>query len=228
MGSIGSDIAVESADVVLVRDDPLDVVTAVRLSRSAIRNIKENLFWALFYNSLCIPLAAGVLYVPFDIGLNPMIGAAAMSVSSIFVVLNALRLKFFKPTHAADECADGACATRVSAGNDVCKEGECGDAARKDKDDGTVSPAGEDNAINDDKRSETNMKTYVLSIEGMMCSHCTGRVEKALKGVGGVADVTVSLEEKNAVVRAEDGVSADALKAAVEAQDYPVTAVAEK
>lgn len=72
------------------------------------------------------------------------------------------------------------------------------------------------------------MKTYVLSIEGMMCSHCTGRVEKALKGVGGVADVTISLEEKNAVVRAEDGVSADALKAAVEAQDYPVTAVAER
>ena len=157
-----------------------------------------------------------------------MIGAAAMSVSSIFVVLNALRLKFFKPTHAADECADGACATRVRTGGDAREEGERGGAARKDKDDDTVSPAGEDNAINDDKRSETNMKTYVLSIEGMMCSHCTGRVEKALKGVGGVADVTVSLEEKNAVVRAEDGVSADALKAAVEAQDYPVTAVAEK
>lgn len=224
----GSDIAVESADVVLIRDDPLDVVTAVRLSRSAIRNIKENLFWALFYNSLCIPLAAGVLYVPFDIGLNPMIGAAAMSVSSIFVVLNALRLKFFKPTHAADECAGGACATRVSTGADARDGGERGGAARKDKDDDTVSPAGEDDAINDDKRSETNMKTYVLSIEGMMCSHCTGRVEKALKGVGGVADVTVSLEEKNAVVRAEDGVSADALKAAVEAQDYPVTAVAER
>lgn len=90
----GSDIAVESADVVLVKNDPLDVVTAIRLSRSTMRNIRENLFWALFYNSLCIPLAAGVFYVPFGVRLTPMIGAAAMSVSSIFVVCNALRLKF--------------------------------------------------------------------------------------------------------------------------------------
>ncbi len=211
----GSDIAVESADVVLVKDDPLDVVTAVRLSRAAIRNIKENLFWALFYNTLCIPLAAGVLYVPFGVRLSPMIGAAAMSVSSIFVVLNALRLKFFKPTMAKDACAAGACS--VAGG---------GDESRNENAE-AISPEAEI-AINDVKRSETHMKTYVLSIEGMMCSHCTGRVEKALKGVDGVESVEVSLEEKNAVVRAAESVDAAALKAAVEAQDYPVTAVAER
>ena len=211
----GSDIAVESADVVLVKDDPLDVVTAVRLSRAAIRNIKENLFWALFYNTLCIPLAAGVLYVPFGVRLSPMIGAAAMSVSSIFVVLNALRLKFFKPTRAKDACAAGTCS--VAGG---------GDESRNENAE-AISPEAE-RAINDVKRSETHMKTYVLSIEGMMCSHCTGRVEKALKGVDGVESVEVSLEEKNAVVRAAESVDAAALKAAVEAQDYPVTAVAER
>ena len=91
--------------MVLVKSDLLDVVTAVRLGRRTLRNIKENLFWALIYNSLCIPLAAGVLFVPFGIGLSPMIGSAAMSVSSLFVVLNALRLKLFKPTRAENECA---------------------------------------------------------------------------------------------------------------------------
>lgn len=211
----GSDIAVESADVVLVKNDPLDVVTAIRLSRSTMRNIRENLFWALFYNSLCIPLAAGVLYVPFGVRLTPMIGAAAMSVSSIFVVCNALRLKFFRPTRAKSECADGACTIAGKA--DGVADGGISDEISSDA----------ENAINDVKRSENNMKTYVLSIEGMMCSHCTGRVSKALSGVDGVKNVEVSLEEKNAVVTADESVTADALKAAVEAQDYPVTEVRE-
>lgn len=211
----GSDIAVESADVVLVKNDPLDVVTAIRLSRSTMRNIRENLFWALFYNSLCIPLAAGVLYVPFGVRLTPMIGAAAMSVSSIFVVCNALRLKFFRPTRAKSECADGACTIAGKA--DGVADGGISDEISSD----------EENAINDVKRSESNMKTYVLSIEGMMCSHCTDRVGKALSGVDGVKNVEVSLEEKNAVVTADESVTADALKAAVEAQDYPVTEVRE-
>ena len=221
----GSDIAVESADVVLIKDDPLDVVTAVRLSRATIRNIKQNLFWALFYNALCIPVAAGVLYVPLDFRLSPMIGAAAMSVSSIFVVTNALRLRLFKATRAEDACADGACA--VGAGSGAAPEGN-------EPSDGASAPLSEESekeremTENTLQRSETNMKTYVLSIEGMMCSHCTGRVEKALRAVAGVADVAVSLEQKNAVVSADESVTADALKAAVEAQDYPVTAVAEK
>ena len=144
-----------------------------------------------------------------------MIGAAAMSVSSIFVVCNALRLKFFRPTRAKSECADGACAIADKAD---------GTAARGISDE--ISSDAE-NAINDVKRSENNMKTYVLSIEGMMCSHCTGRVGKALSGVDGVKNVEVSLEKKNAVVTADESVTADALKAAVEAQDYPVTEVRE-
>ena len=211
--------------MVLIKDDPLDVVTAVRLSRATIRNIKQNLFWALFYNALCIPVAAGVLYVPLDFRLSPMIGAAAMSVSSIFVVTNALRLRLFKATRAEDACADGACA--VGAGSGAAPEGN-------EPSDGASAPLSEESAQecemtkNTLQRSETNMKTYVLSIEGMMCSHCTGRVEKALRAVAGVADVAVSLEQKNAVVSADESVTADALKAAVEAQDYPVTAVAEK
>ena len=95
----GTDIAIESADIVLMKSNLLDCVTAIELSRSTIRNIKQNLFWALFYNAACIPVAAGLLYVPFGLVLNPMIAAAAMGFSSIFVVFNALRLKFFKPKY---------------------------------------------------------------------------------------------------------------------------------
>ena len=220
----GSDIAVESADIVLIKDDPLDVVTAVRLSRRTIRNIKENLFWALIYNTLCIPIAAGALYLPLDVRLNPMIGAAAMSVSSLFVVFNALRLKFFKPTRATEGCDGAVCKTALSAGASGDKGKDISPSAQTDDN----SLSGDNITKNDVERSKTDMKTYVLSIEGMMCSHCTGRVEKALRGVEGVAEVAVSLEEKNAVVKAEDGVSADALKAAVEAQDYPVTSVTQE
>ena len=220
----GSDIAVESADIVLIKDDPLDVVTAVRLSRRTIRNIKENLFWALIYNTLCIPIAAGALYLPLDVRLNPMIGAAAMSVSSLFVVFNALRLKFFKPTRATEGCDGAVCKTTLSAGASGDKGKDISPSAQTDDN----SLSGDNITKNDVERSKTDMKTYVLSIGGMMCSHCTGRVEKALRGVDGVAEVAVSLEEKNAVVKAEDGVSADALKAAVEAQDYPVTSVTQE
>ena len=101
----GTDVAIESADVVLMKSDLADAVTAIRLSKAVIRNIKENLFWAFFYNTVGIPVAAGLLYLPFHLRLNPMIGAAAMSLSSVCVVMNALRLKRFKahPAHAAAE-----------------------------------------------------------------------------------------------------------------------------
>lgn len=98
----GTDVAIESADAVLMRSDLLDAVSAIRLSKAVIKNIKENLFWAFFYNIICIPLAAGVLYPAFGIRLNPMIGAAAMSLSSFTVCMNALRLRFFKTTHSTD------------------------------------------------------------------------------------------------------------------------------
>lgn len=197
----GSDIAVDSADVILMKDDVADVVTAMRLGTRTIRNIKGNLFWAFFYNALGIPIAAGVLYhTPLRLMLNPMIGALAMSLSSIFVVTNALRLKFFKPT-----------ATSVTGeANAACG---CGD--------GCVLPSSPDigqNNINDE-RSVKDMKEYVISVEGMMCMHCVARVKAALEGVAGVESVEVSLEKKNAVVRA-NAASAEALVEAVKAAGY--------
>lgn len=239
----GSDIAVDSADVVLVKDDLLDVVTALRLSRKTVTNIKENLFWAFFYNSLGIPLAAGVLYhTSLALKLNPMIGAAAMSLSSLFVVLNALRLKFFKPSVSSAQCA-GACAVIGENGtvkvetqkianenkSDECvsaeEDGEDCKSCDNAKSAGEQAPA--DINENNDLRSD-NMKNYVLEIKGMMCSHCTGRVEKALAAVDGVQSVNVSLENACAEVAATDGVTGETLKNVVTAQGYEVTEVKEK
>ncbi len=199
----GSDIAVDSADVVLVKSDLLDVVTAVRLSRQTLRNIKENLFWALIYNMLCIPLAAGVLYVPFGISLTPMIGAAAMSISSIFVVLNALRLKLFKPTKQGLVGCSDTCVLQA------------------------VTDEKGTNSIKE-KRSENMENCVVLKIEGMMCSHCTGRVEKVLCGVSGVEEVIASLEEKNAIVKGNNPLDLEVLKATVEEQGYTVISIDKK
>lgn len=174
----GTDVAIESADIILMKSDLRDAVTAMRLSRSVIRNIKQNLFWAFFYNSIGIPLAAGLLYIPFGLRLTPMFGAAAMSMSSIFVVGNALRLRGFKSGFKTNQ-----------------------------------------------KEGGSNM-TKVITVEGMMCAHCTGRVQKALEAVEGVSSVTMSLENKTATVELSGEVSEDALKAAVTEAGYEVTAVA--
>ncbi len=153
----GTDVAIESADIVLMRNDLLDAVTAVRLSKAVIRNIKQNLFWAFFYNCLGIPLAAGVLYPLFHLKLSPMFGAAAMSMSSLFVVSNALRLRFFPVHHsAAQEDA-------VENGN-LDNFMEAAEAAEQE---------------------ELNMVT--IKIEGMMCKHCQANVKKSLEAIAGVA-----------------------------------------
>ncbi len=177
----GTDVAMESADIVLMKSDLRDAVTAVRLSRAVIRNIKQNLFWAFFYNAIGIPLAAGVWFPLFQIRLNPMFGAAAMSLSSIFVVGNALRLRGFKSGFAAE-------------------------------------------TINKKKREDKKM-TKVMTIEGMMCGHCTGRVQKALEAVEGVSSVTMSLEEKTATVELSGEVGDEALTAAVTEAGYEVTGI---
>ncbi len=199
----GTDVAIESADVVLMKNDLFDVVRAIRLSKAVIRNIKENLFWAFFYNSIGIPLAAGVLYPAFGIKLNPMFGAAAMSLSSICVVSNALRLKGVKLSgkagHSDDRAVTDAAATELTP-----KESDEKQTAGKE---------------------EKGMKETTISIEGMMCSHCTGTVEKALAGIPGVKEVTVSLENKNAVVRADESVAADVLKKAVTDAGYEVKGI---
>ena len=187
----GSDIAVDSADVVLLKSDLSDVPTAIALSKKTVRNIKQNLFWAFFYNSLGIPVAAGALYAtPLHLQLSPMIAAAAMSLSSLFVVTNALRLRFFKPVGAAAKSSD-----KKPTAN--CPDNAC------------------------DVNSEVStMTTITLSVEGMMCAHCVAHVTKALQQVQGVTDVSVSLEKKQAVVTAENSVSTQTLVDAVTAAGY--------
>lgn len=202
----GTDVAIESADIVLMKNDLLDVVGAVKLSKAVIRNIKENLFWAFFYNSIGIPLAAGVLYPLFQIKLNPMFGAAAMSLSSVCVVSNALRLRWVK-LHDAKK-------TQSEPYQDVAAS--------------TIADINQHNALDNNIKSTNNDKgesamTTTISIEGMMCAHCQAHVEKALKEVAGVTEVTVSLENKNAVVTGD--ASVEALKQAVVDAGYEVTDV---
>lgn len=202
----GTDVAIESADIVLMKNDLLDAVGAVKLSKAVIRNIKENLFWAFFYNSIGIPLAAGVLYPLFQIKLNPMFGAAAMSLSSVCVVSNALRLRWVK-LHDAKK-------TQSEPHQDVAAS--------------TIADINQHNALDNNIKSTNNDKgestmTTTISIVGMMCAHCQAHVEKALKEVAGVTEVTVSLENKNAVVTGD--ASVEALKQAVVDAGYEVTDV---
>ena len=216
----GTDVAMESADIVLMKSDLRDAVTAVRLSRAVIRNIKQNLFWAFFYNAIGIPLAAGVWYPLFEIKLNPMFGAAAMSLSSVFVVGNALRLRGFKSgfTHrsARVKAADG----KPESGTEKIAE----ETAREE----AVRTGETKNRFEAESRKESEEKnmTKVMTIEGMMCAHCTGRVQKALEAVEGVSAVTMSLEEKTATVETSAEVSNEALTAAVTEAGYEVKGIA--
>ena len=185
----GTDVAMESADIILMKSDLMDAVTAIQLSHATIRNIKQNLFWAFFYNVLGIPLAAGVFYHALEWKLNPMFAAAAMSFSSAFVVGNALRLKLFKPENT------GAPEHKMITENHLSNK-------------------------NETNKEANNMKK-VLKIEGMMCGHCTGRVEKALNEMDGVT-ATVSLEGKSADVTLSKDISDDALIKTVADAGYEV------
>lgn len=182
----GTDIAIESADIVLMKSDLQDVVTSIELSHSVIKNIKENLFWAFFYNACGIPLAAGVFYPLLEWKLNPMFAAAAMSFSSAFVVGNALRLRLFRPKYAKT--------TTALPKENIQKESN--------------------------HKEEIGMKK-VLKIEGMMCNHCTGRVEKALNDLEGVT-AEVSLEGKSATVTLSKEVSDETLMQTVTDAGYEV------
>lgn len=211
----GTDVAMESADIVLMKSDLRDAVTAVKLSRAVIRNIKQNLFWAFFYNCAGIPLAAGCWYPLFGIRLNPMFGAAAMSLSSIFVVCNALRLKGFRSGFERS----GSHGKRAEDRKTPAREAQELQApvrqspaeTRTEQQDGGDRPAERKEAM-----------TKVMSIEGMMCAHCTGRVQKALEAVEGVRAVTMSLEEKSATVETVTEVSDEALTQAVTDAGYEV------
>ena len=199
----GTDIAIESADIVLMKSDLMDVPSAVSLSHAVMRNIKQNLFWAFFYNAIGIPVAAGILYPAFGILLNPMIGAAAMSFSSVSVVSNALRLRFFTPKW------------KHKAGTpETAQEAETREIQNHIKE--------TQKYIETERKGEPAMKKAV-KIEGMMCQHCVKAATKALEAVEGVTGVTVSLEEKQAVV--EGTASDEALTAAVVDAGYEVTGI---
>ena len=216
----GTDVAMESADIILMKNDLRDAVTAMKLSRAVIRNIKENLFWAFFYNCIGIPLAAGVLYPAFGIRLNPMFGAAAMSLSSIFVVTNALRLKGFR---------SGFTPLKKGAPEAARKEIEITHAAAEEEQCILKAPAEQNNRQDVKQEKErTNTMTKVISIEGMMCNHCTGTVQKALEAVEGVKTVTMSLEQKNATVELASDVADEVLTKAVVDAGYEVKGVTEK
>jgi len=200
----GTDVALESADVVLMKSDLLDVVTAIQLSKAVIRNIKQNLFWAFFYNCLGIPLAAGVFYHWSGWLLNPMFGAAAMSCSSIFVVTNALRLRKFRP--AVAEIASADTAQPIDA-DVVVTTGQVKNVSRE-----TFST------------TTRAVQHKTMQIGGMMCSHCQNRVSQALNKLPGVT-ATVSLEDNAAYIETNGTVDDDALKQAVIDADYQVIAL---
>ena len=216
----GTDVAMESADIILMKNDLRDAVTAMKLSRAVIRNIKENLFWAFFYNCIGIPLAAGVLYPAFQIRLNPMFGAAAMSLSSIFVVGNALRLRGFK---------SGFTPLKKGTPEVTHKEIKITHATAEEEQCILKTPAEQNNRQDVKQEKErTNTMTKVISIEGMMCNHCTGTVQKALEAVEGVKTVTMSLEQKNATVELASDVADEVLIRAVTDAGYEVKGVTAK
>ncbi|MCF0261033.1 MAG: HAD-IC family P-type ATPase, partial [Erysipelotrichaceae bacterium] len=181
----GTDIAVESADLVLMKDNLLDVVTAIELSRKTIQNIKENLFWAFFYNCLGIPVAMGLLYPFAGLLLNPMIGAAAMSLSSVTVCLNALRLRLFKPRN---ETAAQIASQKVSHAQELQTETLLDDLPEE--------------VLKQAKEEELHSVRILLG--GLSCQHCTARVKKALEAVDGVKEAQVSLEPMEALVFFEE------------------------
>ena len=192
----GTDVAIDAADVVLMKSRLSDVPAAIRLSRAALRNIHENLFWAFIYNVIGIPLAAGVWIPLFGWKLNPMFGAAAMSLSSFCVVTNALRLNLFKLHNAGrDHKRKDAIAVNIISDS------------------------------SNNKKEEDNQMTKTIHIEGMMCGHCEAHVKKALEAIDGVAEAKASHEKGTAVVTLTADVADDVLTKAVEEQDYKVVSV---
>ena len=200
----GTDVAIDAADVVLMNSKLSDVPAAIRLSRATLRNIHENLFWAFIYNIIGIPLAAG-LFIPFGLTLNPMFGAAAMSLSSFCVVSNALRLNLFdlhSTRHDHKTASPAAAPVQSAAENNKKSDAEAPEV-----------------------KTEDNTMKKTLKVEGMMCGHCEARVKKALEALPEVDEAVVSHEAGTAIVTLNAEVADDVLKNAVEAQDYKVTSI---
>ena len=209
----GTDVAMESADIVLMKNDLLDVVGAIELSKATIRNIKENLFWAFFYNVIGIPVAAGCYYAAFGLKMSPMVAALAMSFSSVFVVSNALRLRLFKPKHGST----------VHSGTADILSAPAPSVSVFHSPAGAAQTASEDTSFNQTQGGKAMKKA--LSIEGMMCQNCVKHVTRALESVPGVTAVQVSLEDKTAAVECSDSVSEEALTSAVSDAGYEVVEI---
>ena len=231
----GTDIAIDAADVVLMKSRLSDVPAAIRLSRATLRNIHENLFWAFFYNVVGIPLAAGLWYPIFGWKLNPMFGAAAMSLSSFCVVTNALRLNLFKMHDASKDHPMRKKAEK--AANKGGEKAENAGAVRMGAEDtrSIGQTANGNETVSKEMQKSENQKNHInmegitmtktLNIEGMMCGHCEARVKKALEALAGVESAEVSHEKGTAVVSMSADVADDTLKEAVEAQDYKVDSI---
>lgn len=217
----GTDIAIDAADVVLMKSRLRDVPAAIRLSRATLRNIHENLFWAFFYNVIGIPLAAGLWYPVFGWKLNPMFGAAAMSLSSFCVVSNALRLNFFRMYSTAKDRKQG---RRAAEQKDKAAKPEETTAKPKAGTDGRRQ-SGNAEQNNLEKEKETGTMEKTIEIKGMMCGHCEAAVKKALEALPEVAQAEVSHEKGTAVVTLQAEVADDVLKKAVEEKDYEVISV---
>lgn len=198
----GTDVAIESADVVLIKNNILDIVSAIKLSKKTIKTIRENLFWAFFYNVIGIPLAAGVLYPFFGIKLSPMFGAFAMSLSSVFVCLNSLRLRGFKPEFK---------------NSNKIKEIE-----EKEK--------SEEKKIKEDNKENemSDLNKMIVKVNGMSCNHCKNHVEEALQNVAGIEKVEVNLDEKLADVDYFGSIDEDEIKKAVEDAGYEFVGIEHK
>lgn len=192
----GTDIAIESADIILMNDNLQTAVDSIQLSRAVMRNIKENLFWALFYNSLCIPLAAGAFYPLFGIVLSPMIAAAAMSLSSVSVVSNALRLNYFKPKRKCKISRDAGSDSSCTANTESC-------------------------LTDKNKIKEKELMNTVLKVNGMQCQHCVSHVKEALTKISGVS-AEIDLGAKTATITHPESVSVADLKKAIEDAGYTV------
>ena len=223
----GTDIAIDSADIVLMKSDLADVPAAISLSRATMRNIKQNLFWALIYNVICIPVAAGALSFA-GVTLNPMIAAAAMSCSSVCVVSNALRLRGWKPV----VFGGAASALEPEAAPDAAPEAtlasEAGvptmDGPSADNGDGSPVSAGHSEEVQTVKPKEITMEKK-LSVEGMMCQHCVAHVKKALEGVEGVEEAVVDLDSNSATAKLSADVADQVLVDAIVDAGYEAKVV---
>ena len=213
----GTDVAIDAADVVLMKSRLSDVPATIRLSRATLRNIHENLFWAFFYNVIGIPLAAGVWIPIFGWTLNPMFGAAAMSLSSFCVVTNALRLNFFK---VHDAFGDRKIKQNVTENKSLKAENPdfCNSEIHDPKDQENIK----------ENKENKEMTTITVNVTGMMCGHCEAHVTKAVKEAFGVEDVVSSHEKGTTVIHAPEKLDEDKIREVIKEAGYEVTGITQE